>query len=305
MNDESPPKGAPDTNTITNQHDTPTQRQIAGAAIGYAQRGWAVFPTHGVVAGRCTCRGDCSSPAKHPLTANGLRDATTDIEQIASWWRRRAWANVAVATGQRSGIFVLDVDDLAGLEHLDNLPKTLTARTGSGGLHYVFQHPGIEIRNRARVVPGIDVRADGGYVVAPPSRHISGRLYEWIDERDPARAPAWLIGLVRARPKPAPPPMPPATYTGADVGTRYGCAVLRDELKTLAGAPEGQRNDTLFRSAAAVFSVALGGELDIEAARRSLEHAALSTGLDGLEIRRTLDSARRAATPRRPERRPA
>ena len=184
------------------------QRPLA-AALAYAARGWAVFPLHSILSGRCSCRrDDCPHPAKHPLARHGLHDATTDEVTIRSWWDRRPWANIGVATGAPSGIVVIDVDPRSGghrsLTRLERttgpLPATLTARTGGGGLHLVYAHPGGDIRNTAGrlpgvtgTLPGIDLRADGGYIVAAPSRHRSGQWYCWIDpDTALAAAPRWL-----------------------------------------------------------------------------------------------------------------
>jgi hypothetical protein len=161
---------------------------VADAALEYVARGWPVFPV---------------TLDKTPRTAHGLKDATTDEDQLRSWWARWPDAGVAVATGQRSGLVVLDVDGDLGADNLLELerdrgvlPDTVRVVTGGGGAHYYFRDPG-GIRNSAgRLGVGIDVRADGGYVVAPPSPHPSGRRYEWDvppDEAELAEPPAWLL----------------------------------------------------------------------------------------------------------------
>ncbi|MGH9023116.1 MAG: bifunctional DNA primase/polymerase, partial [Acidimicrobiia bacterium] len=113
------------------------------AALAYAARDWAVFPLHTILGGTCSCRRACAHPAKHPLTRHGLLDATTDAATIGAWWARWPWAGVAVATGRRSGLVVVDVDPRSGghesLRRLQSLmgsmPATLTALTGGGGTH--------------------------------------------------------------------------------------------------------------------------------------------------------------------------
>jgi hypothetical protein len=138
--------------------------------------------------GKCTCGYDCASPGKHPLVKNGFYQATIEPTKIKLWWRKWPWANIGVRTGAGSGIVVLDLDQkdeaLESLRKLEEkcgpLPDTLEAKTGSGGRHIFFKHPGVEIPCGANVFgPGIDIRGDGGYVVAPPSKHISGHRYEW------------------------------------------------------------------------------------------------------------------------------
>lgn len=160
------------------------------AALSYAARGWHVLPIHspGSSTAPCSCGNpNCDSPAKHPRTIHGVKDATTDPAQIHAWWAKWPKANVGLATGKVSGFFALDVDprhggddSLAKLEREHGpLPPTFTVRTGSGGRHFYFLMPadGAPLKNRIGLSPGIDIRADGGYVVAPPSIHVSGGPY--------------------------------------------------------------------------------------------------------------------------------
>ena len=110
------------------------------AALGYADHGLLVFPVHSVVVGRCTCADSaCNNPGKHPLTRNGLLDATDDGIVIRAWWAEAPQANVAIRTGEESRVWVLDVDGTAGLKDLETLefqhgplPVTPTVRTGGG-----------------------------------------------------------------------------------------------------------------------------------------------------------------------------
>ena len=219
------------------------------AALDYARRGWAVFPCHTWTEGRCTCEGiGCSSPAKHPLTANGCKDATTDDELLVDWWTQtKGLANVAIATGESSGLVVVDVDPksggldiLADLEQTHgNLPLTPTVQTGSGGKHYYFRYPaGTKIGNRTGIVQGIDVRGDGGYVIAPPSDHASGGRYSWLVPSTTAVAeiPGWLLGMMQ---------LPKIAKDGSP-----GMILKLTDTLDLAIAPgvgEGKRHDTLCR----------------------------------------------------------
>lgn len=156
-------------------------RDTLAAAIQYAQSGWAVIPIR--------------AGGKIPLTEHGVKDASKDELQIRAWWRANPSANVGIATGAASGIVVLDVDprsggDLSGLD----VPATLTAITGGGGHHYLFRAPGGPMRGRTGWRPGLDVKADGGYIVAAPSSHASGGFYSWVDPSVAvAPAPAWLL----------------------------------------------------------------------------------------------------------------
>jgi hypothetical protein len=151
---------------------------------------------------------------KEPLTADGLLEATTDEARIRGWWGRCLNANVAIPRGERSGLLVLDVDSGEGTDSVALLelsrgqsPKTARAATGGGGVHYGLPNPspqelleaGLyarEVRNSQGLLGnGLDVRGEGGYVVAPPSS--TQRAYRWIDRSPPAGA-SWLIGCLKA-----------------------------------------------------------------------------------------------------------
>ena len=190
---------------------------IHAHALRYAALGLAVLPLHRPVDrdGRllCSCgKADCTSPAKHPvgrLAPRGLRDASRDPHLLGAWFERERW-NVGIATGAVSGIVVLDIDPRHGGEEAlaeieaehGPLPPTWRFHTGGGGEHILFRHPGGMVKNSAgTIAPGIDVRGDGGYIVAPPSLHISGRPYaisadDHPDEVALAPLPAWLLNLV-------------------------------------------------------------------------------------------------------------
>lgn len=170
----------------------PARAEIARAALRYAARGWSVIPAE--------ARG------KRPLVAwQPFQQHAATADELAAWFRRWPRANVAVVTGAISGIVVLDVDpphggteSLAEAEALHGpLPATLEARTGGGGRHLYFAHPGGIVRNRVGLAPGLDLRGDGGCVIAPPSVHPSGARYAWAagvgpGDRAPAPMPRWL-----------------------------------------------------------------------------------------------------------------
>src|SRR5262245_35159308 len=158
-------------------------------ALYYVSRGWRVFPLHTVDGGRCSC-GDpnCTSPGKHPRTQNGVKDASDDPEQIRAWWEECPDASVGIATGAASGLVVLEIDPRNGgnqsyaqleQEKPGAFAQLLKVCTGSGCTHLYFQHPGGHVPCRANVRPGIDVTADGGYVVAPPSLDVNGVRYRF------------------------------------------------------------------------------------------------------------------------------
>src|SRR5262245_32626085 len=157
-------------------------------ALYYASRGWPVLPLHSVEGGRCTCcDATCRSPGKHPRTQHGVKDASTNSSQILVWWRWWSNSNVGTATGVASGLLGIDIDPRNGGDaSYEQLRKQypaafavlLEVQTGSGGKHLYFECRS-PARSRANILPGIDVKADGGYVVAPPSLHASGVPYRF------------------------------------------------------------------------------------------------------------------------------
>jgi hypothetical protein len=163
-------------------------------ALGLARRGRAVFP--------------CLPRDKRPATPRGFKDATTDPDKVREWWRHEPNFNVGVATGAVSGLFVVDIDGLDAEAHLrkletelGKLPSTVEVITARGR-HVYFRMPGCPVPNTAgKIAAGIDVRGDGGYVLAPHSIHPSGRAYAWsVDTGDTiATAPDWLLAKVTRR----------------------------------------------------------------------------------------------------------
>ena len=161
--------------------------------LSYAGRGWAVFPLWSVKNGVCTChkRGRCNDPGKHPRTSTGFKKASTNEKVIRRW--RWETANIGIATGAVSGLLVIDIDPRHGgdktikalIKELGELPPAPRVKTGDGW-HLYFLHPGRHVASRNDFAQGIDIKADGGYVIAPPSNHLSGVRYQW--EIDPKKA---------------------------------------------------------------------------------------------------------------------
>lgn len=168
---------------------------LTTAAIGFAKRGYAVFPL--------------MPRSKAPATRHGFRDASADAGIVSGWWRSTADFNIGLPTGPRNGFWILDIDGdngEASLRRLEfehgQLPATFETLTGGGGRHVWFRWPRIADgpRNSASadcLGDGLDVRGDGGYIAAPPSIHKNGRPYEWsVDSADQiAPAPSWLLTL--------------------------------------------------------------------------------------------------------------
>lgn len=201
----------------------PASSGVLAAALDYQRRGWSVVPAH---VGRldavghpyCTCKlgRSCISPGKHPAVAWTRWQSERASEQQLREWFTGAHVDkgVGLVTGAVSGFFVVDVDEgdgKPGAESLhalqmanDDMPTTVMARTGGGGRHFLFRQPdGIRVVTAKNVLgPGVDVRGDRGFVVAPPSSHLSGRAYAWDASAHPdttaiADAPEWLVELVR------------------------------------------------------------------------------------------------------------
>lgn len=194
------------------------------SALRYIRMGWPVLPLRG----------------KLPLTENGSKDATLNESQARQWWKKWPQANIGLATGLR--FFVVDVDlKTGGVETWDmlraqhgGLPDTIQQVTGSGGQHILFALPAeFTVKNsQGKLGPGIDVRGQGGYIVADPSIHPeTKRAYCWdgmqeIEDQRIAPAPAWLLAMLQESERRQPLPAMP------------------DKIG------EGGRNDTLFRAGA-------------------------------------------------------
>jgi predicted P-loop ATPase len=183
----------------------PLNTVMLEAALAYAKVGWFVFPLHSVRDKQCSCgRLGCGNQGKHPRTLHGFKDATTDREKITAWWSEWPDANIGVACGD-SRLVVVDVDPRnngqEGFEELEkqfgHLPTTKQSLTGGGGWHLVYHVPlGVnppKSWNPAFPVMGVEIKADGGYIVAPPSTHVMG-VYRWdVGQAEwPEDAPEWL-----------------------------------------------------------------------------------------------------------------
>ena len=283
------------------------------AALGYAARGIPVYPAHWPrpIPGRgslaCSCpRGPaCDRPAKHPLVRHGAKEATTDPKVIERWWGRWPHANLGLATGV---VFdALDVDGPAGLAALRQLactaapwlPGPLVA-TGGGGWHHWFTPTGRGNRP-PHGLAHVDWRGKGGCVLAPPSRHITGRPYRWLVGLDQAPLPEVPAALRRLLDPDPPTTARPVRTAGPDMPVHlYGRRVLAAELVALGRATPGRRNRTLNRTAFKVYRYVAGGVLDDQDVTLAFTTAALAIGLNRAETARTLASARTAglANPR-------
>lgn len=285
------------------------------AALTYAARGWPVIPCHSPGPDGCSChQPDCHSPGKHPAVARGLHNATLDRTQIRRWWHHQPDRNIGIRTGAASGLVVLDIDpDHGGTDSLQRLvakhgrfPAGPRVRTGSGGWHLYFAHPGTPIRNTAgtRLGVGIDVRGDGGYVIAAPSRHASGNHYIWHDFTSALpELPDWSLEQLTSRRVKPNRVTPAMEVRGRDAWAR---AALTGELDAVRESLVGNRNQTLNRAAFCLGQIVATGALDATVVETGLVESALHAGLGEREARRTVQSGLEAglANPRAPRRAP-
>jgi len=254
--------------------------QNARAAFWYGRRGLRVHPLH--------------TGSKLPRLEAWQDRATTDPATISEWWSQWPAAGVAIATGAESGVIVLDIDPrhhgddaLAELERdHGEIPSTRRVLTANGGVHVYLRHPGGHVGNRAAVWPGIDVRGDGGYVVAPPTVLDGGRHYTWEVGHAPheivlAEMPIWLLEQL-----------------GADRSNGEGRPP--DEWTDLArnGAVHGTRNASVARLAGYLLRRRPAARVVVELLR-AWNAARCRPPLDEDELVRTVDSIARREAARR------
>lgn len=240
--------------------ETFSKNELLNAALFYAKLGIPVLPLHSPTLrnseARCSCRDwqECEKIAKHPRTRFGHKEATTNEKTIKDWWIKHPDSNIGLLTGFQTGIFVIDIDLKHGgeqsLEYLQEdyksllkdkynpLPATLTTFTGSGGRHLYFKFPP-DLRDitgsTSEIGEGLDIRANGNYIIAPPSKHISGNRYSWfglnISIED---APDWLIYEIIKLDK-------PKLKTIKPIASKVSKLTAGEKI------PEGKRYDYLFK----------------------------------------------------------
>ncbi len=188
--------------------------KLLDEALRYAAAGIPVFPLHWIKAdGNCSCRQGalCQAKGKHPRIKSWGDEATTDPDKIKEWWGKTPSANIGIPMGEKSGLVTLDVDtrhkgdeSLALLmDEYELLPDTITATTGGGGKHYIFKYTEeLCLKNVVGFRDGLDIRTQGGMIVAAPSTHSSGRQYAWDTGKSPfemqaADMPTWLVEEIR------------------------------------------------------------------------------------------------------------
>jgi hypothetical protein len=257
------------------QHTGPQLEQRENRAPSRAERigmytrlGWKLFP--------------CRPRSKAPATRHGFQDATGELGRIVRYAEAHPDANWAIATGAMSSVVVLDVDDVKGggesLHDLEQrygpLPRTLSATTPRGGQHFYFRHPGRWLANAVGIVPGIDVRGDGGYVLIAPSyvkdeaEGIDGR-YEWDERADVADMPEWLAKHL--------------------LGHQRQIRSPQHWLGLVKQIPAGKRNQSLTEFAGKMIGSGLDQEL-VATIVLAINARACKPPLDDREVSRILDS---------------
>lgn len=284
-----------------------TRVDMLGEALAYAARGWPVFPCNHVsdhpdakvrkektpLVGR-----DKDASGKSIENTGGLRKATTDEKQIREWWRKWPNALIGVRLGAETGLWVVDFDprgddtisDVADrfTDLVCDLPPGPKSETQSGGWHYWFRMPSGEIpKNSARRIKGVDWRAEGGYVILPPSAMSNGNRYSWLispDVADFPEAPAELLDLVFRRGKFAPPrsekAAPVAGHMPTDDRVRRYCVLALDKAAMRVRAmPDGEKNQGLNNEALGIGHLVGAGGLTMDEADSALREAAYAWGI--------------------------
>jgi hypothetical protein len=238
-------------------------------ALECAARGWAALPV---------------SRDKTPRTPNGYKAASTDPDRIRAMHVEFGFVLVGVATGEASNLAVLDIDRQHNgftwwQANRHRLPVTRTHETRSGGLHLWFHHrPGLRC-SAARIAPGIDVRAEGGFIIYWPAAGLPV-----ISDAPLAPWPEWLTPAEKPAPAPSREPSGPRPAT-------HIAAQLAGLTRTVAKAPQGQRNASLFWAACRAAELIAQSQLSQPHAEAVLFVAAGRAGLDHLEATRTIKSA--------------
>jgi hypothetical protein len=244
------------------------------AALAYVRvHDWPVFP--------CNWTGET---VKRPLIDGGFKSASKDPAILSEWWSRWPLALIGIPTGAVSGLVVLDIDRKNGVDGLDclegngwDIPETPIVHTQSGGLHYYLAHPGRAVPCSAgRIGPGVDIRADGGYVIAP---HAKDSPWNWdphcrLDNTDRADMPWWLVEWLEHQGRKAVPAPTNTQRPIIDDGlSRYGERALDEAIKCITSAPAGAQEATLNREAYSIGQLAGAGEVPTKLAREALTWA--------------------------------
>ena len=285
--------GVPPPHPLKGAVRMPDTGPMLAAALALAAEGYPVFllgRTKRPVANCPTCPKADADPSHDPqacpcLTCHGFYAATRDPDRITAMHRAVPGGMLAVRTGTISDLAVVDIDPRNGGAVLPELmPPTRCVRTGSGGWHLYYRHPGGTLAAKLHGHPGIDVKADGGYVVAPPSIHPCTRQpYRWIGDRPVIEMPPPLLAACRPTAAPAlPAPGPTPTSNGRGISSPP--SLLAAHLDAVASAPEGRRCNTLYGAARGVARMVAAGALTTADAHTALYTAGRAAGQSDRDI---------------------
>ena len=282
------------------QEKAPSGLTAEAAARRYMERGWPVF-----VLGRskrpvancpaCRAAGPGHDPAGCPcLTCHGFHAATLDPARLAAMLAKVPGGLLAIRTGTAAGLAVVDIDPRNGGQVDPALmAPTAAVATGGGGWHLYYRHPGGPLLAALPGRAGVDVKADGGYVVAPPSAHPgTGRPYRWAGERPVTEMPPALRAALTPPPaaaRPAPLSGPPPTRRAGGISSPP--ALLAAHLRAVETAPEGRRRVTLYGAARGIARMVTAGALTEADARAALTAAGLAAAQTERDIRAAIDGA--------------
>ncbi|MBI1759335.1 MAG: bifunctional DNA primase/polymerase [Actinobacteria bacterium] len=268
-------------------------------AVAYTALGWSVFVlgrSKRPVANCAGCDvagGDHDRQACSCLTCHGFYAATTDPARVGLMLRRVPGGLLAIRTGSVSDLCVIDVDPRNG-GHIDHalMTPTATVATGGGGWQLYYTHPGGRTLPALPDRAGVDVKANGGYVVAPPSRHpLTRRTYEWVGGRAVTEMPPALRELITSPPPapPRPPTHPVRTRRGGGISSPP--ALLAAHMDAVRRAPEGRRRATLYGAARGVARMVAAGALTHPDALAVLTDAGRAAQQTDRETRAAIDGA--------------
>ncbi|WP_188126859.1 bifunctional DNA primase/polymerase [Actinoplanes lobatus] len=274
------------------------------AALVLAAEGYPVFllgRSKRPVANCAVCPKAEIDPGHDPescghLTCHGFYAATRDPARIAAMHQRVPGGLLAIRTGRICDLCVIDIDPRnGGTIDRDLMPPTRAVRTGSGGWHLYYRHPGGILTAKLRDHPGVDIKADGGYVVAPPSIHpATGQPYRRIGDRAVIEMPGALVELSRPVETPTVSPVGTVTPLGRGVGISDPAALLAANLQAVAAAPEGTRRNTLYGATRGVARMVAAGAITADDAYAALYQAGRAAGQTDRDTRAAIVGGFRA-----------
>lgn len=282
------------------EEKAPSGLTLEAAALGYICRGWPVF-----VLGRskrpvancpaCKTAGPGHDPAGCGcLTCHGFHAATTSPARLAAMLAAAPRGLMAIRTGTAAGLAIIDIDPRNGGQVDPALMvPTAAVATGGGGWHLYYRHPGGPLLGALPGRAGVDVKGDGGYVVAPPSVHPgTGRAYRWAGARPVSEMPPALAAALT----PPPAAIRPASLSGPVPTRRAGgisspAALLAAHLRAVEKAPEGRRRVTLYGAARGVARMVAAGAITETDAIAALTAAGLAAQQTERDIRAAIDGA--------------